>query len=112
MKFYLTVTKHDGMLCNCFSNCCSNLFYISAKCTGALQCGPNAECVPQVGEDHCFCKGGYQGDPNDMTVGCTGKFVDEFVSRLRVHSLQLKCYHKLDLIKYTEGIMVTIPTCL
>lgn len=36
-------------------------------------CGPNAECIAVEHTGHCSCKNGYQGNPTDLTIGCTPK---------------------------------------
>lgn len=37
------------------------------------QCGPNTECVPIDHTGHCTCRNGYEGNPNDLNIGCTPK---------------------------------------
>lgn len=47
-----------------------------AKCTDVCEnalCGPNADCISIDHTAHCSCKNGYQGNPNDLTVGCRPK---------------------------------------
>lgn len=46
------------------------------KCRDVCQhtlCGPNAECVSVDHIGHCTCRNGYQGNPNDITIGCRPK---------------------------------------
>lgn len=46
------------------------------KCRDVCQtkaCGPNAECVPVDHAAHCTCRNGYEGNPNDITLGCRPK---------------------------------------
>lgn len=38
-------------------------------------CGPNAECIAVDHAGHCSCRNGYQGDPNDRSIGCRPKIV-------------------------------------
>lgn len=46
------------------------------KCRDVCQhtiCGPNSECVAINHAGHCTCRNGYEGDANDITVGCRPK---------------------------------------
>ncbi len=34
------------------------------------QCGPNAVCLANAHKANCICRDGFQGNPNDLSVGC------------------------------------------
>jgi len=40
-----------------------------------VKCGPNAECGTSTHYGSCVCHSGYQGDPNDLSVGCRPRAV-------------------------------------
>lgn len=40
-----------------------------------VKCGPNAECGTSAHYGSCICHPGYQGDPNDLSVGCRPRAV-------------------------------------
>jgi len=40
-----------------------------------VKCGPNAECGTSAHYGSCICHPGYQGDPNDLNVGCRPRAV-------------------------------------
>lgn len=44
-------------------------------CENAL-CGANAECIAVNHVGHCSCRNGYQGNPNDINLGCMPKLVN------------------------------------
>ena len=48
---------------------------VSAACGGALECGPNTDCILYPRGDQCKCKPNYEGDPNDASRGCTSKHI-------------------------------------
>jgi len=46
-----------------------NFFFISDTCA-RIQCGPNADCVASNHAASCQCRADYEGDPNNLSVGC------------------------------------------
>lgn len=39
-------------------------------------CGSNAECIAVEHVGHCSCRNGYEGNPNDIQLGCRPKLVN------------------------------------
>jgi hypothetical protein len=48
------------------------LFRFPDVCENAI-CGPNAECVANDHASACVCRSGYEGNPNDIRIGCRPK---------------------------------------
>lgn len=38
-----------------------------------IQCGPNADCIASNHAASCKCRANYEGDPNNLSVGCRPK---------------------------------------
>lgn len=62
-----------------------NFLYNTAAPCEDVKCGTHAFCKPNGQEAYCICEEGWTYNPNDLSLGCVGKFIER-VSRL-IHLL-------------------------